>query len=149
MWFYSKIMKILFRSEFKAFEKAQKQLKEQAYESFKKEASQLPADQKAIVDQYAKLQNKIFEAFIEFSKAIQASSGPEMEGTAQIWSTTVLGLNKTLAHAFQHPTDSKIREHLKALDVELQLAIDTNQEVLSSKKPSNGGFGYNGPIGEA
>ena len=118
-------------------------------EELKKEVSMMPEDQKALFSQYAKLQNELFKIFITYTREIQkAKDGGQMDSVAGIWITTCEGLNKTLTLAFTHQSDDKIKAHLHALEKELQLAIDTNQEILGSNK-FGGGFGYSGPIGEA
>lgn len=154
MLIYTKTMKFMYRNELKEFEKKFKEIeasnKEKLHEGLKSEVKAMNSDEKAMFDQYAKLQNEILKVFILFAKEIQQVSGAEMDGISGIWQTTVVGLNKTLAQAFSYKDDTKIKQHLYLLQKELQIAIDTNQEILgSSSGGGNGGFGYSGPIGEA
>ncbi len=153
LYFAAKIMKFLYGSDIKAIQDQLKthQPDRSAHDIYKKEAAALPADQRKMLNHYAQLQNEIFKAFLQFSQEIQKSSGPEMDGVAQIWATTVLGLNKTITQAFSHPNDTLIKQHLAALDKELELSIATNQEIIGVRGNNGGpgGFGYNGPIGEA
>lgn len=154
MYTYTKVIRFLYKKEFKEFEakykEVEKETKQKLMEGTKIEVGKMNAQERALFDQYAKLQNEILKVFILFAKEIQQASGSEMDGIGGIWQTTVVGLNKTLALAFAHQDDVKIKQHLYMLEKELQVAIDTNQEILGSKAGGDsGGFGYNGPIGEA
>ena len=154
MYTYTKVIRFLYRKEFKEFEaklkEAEAKEKSSLLEATKIETKSLSRKEKELFDQYDNLQNEVLKVFIIFIKQIQQASGSEMDGIGGIWATTVVGLNKTLTQAFSHPDDVKIKQHLYLLEKELQLAIDTNQEILGSNSGGgNGGFGYSGPIGEA
>ena len=154
MYTYTKVIRFLYRKEFKEFEAKLKESeakdKASLLEGTKIETKDLSLKEKELFDQYAKLQNEVLKVFIVFIKQIQQAQGSEMDGIGGIWATTVVGLNKTLTQAFSHDDDVKIKQHLYLLEKELQLAIDTNQEILGNNSGGgNGGFGYSGPIGEA
>ncbi len=149
-----KAMGFFYKKEIKAFEEKLDLIKETNLNKIKKEAVEeaknLTGEQKVLLDEYARMQNEILKVFVLFMKEIQKADGPEMDGLGGIWQTTTLGLNKTLQLAFSHKEDAQIKKHLQMLEKELQLAIDTNQEILGTKvNGGNGGFGYSGPMGEA
>lgn len=152
MVLYTKTMKFLYKDEIKSLEEKLKDVlaadQKKTLDAIKAEANSLPVEQKELLNQYAKLQNEIFKVFMQFTKEMQAADGSEMDGIAQIWATTVVGLNKTLQQVFLHQDDGKIKQCFKLLDEELQMAIDTNQEIVGVNKVG-GGFGYSGPMGQA
>jgi hypothetical protein len=152
--FYTTTMRLLLKKELTEFNNKLKSVEAETKAKMKDtltmEVKDMSKQEKALFDQYAKLQNEILKVFMLFTKEIRESSGTEMDGIGGIWQTTVVGLNKTLALAFAHQDDVKIKQHLYVLEKELQIAIDTNQEIVGSKSGGdNGGFGYSGPIGEA
>ncbi len=147
-----KAMSIFYKKEIKAFEEQLKTIKDnnlkKITEAAVKEAAAMPFNEKALLDEQARLQNEIFKTYILFLKKIQESNGSEMDGIGGIWQVTTVALNRTLTLAFGHKDDEKIKNHLYIIEKELQLAIDTNQEILGTKG-TGGGFGYSGPMGQA
>lgn len=148
-WF----IKLFFRKEISEFEAKMKQAidaKRQAgIDTFKKEAAALKPKERELMEQYAKMQGEVFKAFMVFIQELQKTNGHEMDGMAAIWQSTTIGLNKTIETAFKQKNDAQIKAFLAEVQKELQIAIDTNQEVIANKVPNSGGFGYSGPIGEA
>jgi len=120
-------------------------------EANKAEVAELSLEEKELFDELVGLQNEIFKTYIIFSKKMRKSNGQGIADKGSIWITTVLSLNKVLKQAFSHPNEEITKEYLKVMEEELQNNIENSNELLSttSNKPDSGGFGYNGPIGEA
>ncbi len=154
IYFVAILMKLLYKQELKELEQKSKTIRsekaKQIITELKSEIAAMSPQQKVLADKALLLQNQLLSVFTSYLKEIRGLSGQDMNEIAFLWIETTQGLNTTVQSAFGHKSEKQIKEHIYALETELNLAVATNQEIIGTKSNgSNGGFGYNGPIGEA
>ncbi len=152
-------MKLLYGKQIKAQLARDKEViesnKQKLQAALKEDLKKLSPQEKLLADKVLKLQNELLTVFAANLKEIQTlAKAEEMVTVGQVWVDTTQGLNKTMLAVFAHQAEEKIKEHASALEKELTFAVLTNQEMIGTQTsgPAGtgfGGFGYNGPKGEA
>ncbi len=135
IWVGAKIYRFLYKDELKAFESAVNQT-----------TIPVKINKEGLQKESLDIQDEIFRTYISISRKIRAKNGKDMDNISNLWISTTEGLSRALTLAFKQPDDTNIKESLEDLEKNLEIAL---KEAHGFSDGSNGGFGYNGPMGQA